>query len=264
METGRAWLLTRVASLRRPMQVEGSVKLSRGQTCFERALVGVDLASLPYAVIDPVLDAMGMIKDGRRALQDALPGANKMLFGIEQTADRTVHKVYLEFWERLVRELHSGGNRGEPTLLYLGFKWDKASPDRLVTDRYVCYPLLPVRDILRRIHALYPAHVHPPIAQLDQLIREASKPLIRDSFVYVEVCGDDNARRSFDLNIYKAGLTLGRAASQLRAIANHYGVGTAVDTLLNTHGHQLLGHISGGVGRNGEDFTSLYHELDES
>ncbi len=259
-EMSHAWLSAQVARLERPMQLERSVKLSPGRACLERLLVGIDPTALPFSAIEPTLDAMGMTQDGRRALHDALAGANKLLFGIEQTSQRTVLKVYLEFWERLVRELRSGRNRGEPTLLYQGFKWDRASPSRLVTDRYVCHPLLPIRNILKRIHALYPFDAQPP---LDQLIREASRPLIRDSFVYLEVSGNVSARRSFDLNIYKAGMTLGRAADRLRAIAGHYGVGPALEPILNTHGHQLIGHISGGMGREGEDFTSFYYEVDE-
>jgi hypothetical protein len=206
---------------------------------------------------------MGMALDGRKALEDALPEANKLLFGIEQTPERTTLKVYLEYWERLVRELRSGANKPESALLYLGFKWDARRSGRPVIDRYICHPLLPVRDILRRIHALFPHGTRPPLAQLDGLIRDASRPLIRDSFVYVEVRDQDGARRSFDINIYKGGMTLSRAADRVRAIARHYGVEGAVEPVLESQGHQLLGHISGGIGRDREDFATLYYEVDE-
>lgn len=72
-----------------------------------------------------------------------------MQFALEQDGDRTLCKVYLEYWDRLVERL--GRDETGPALLNLGFKWPAGRSREMVQDRYICHPKLRHRSIIERL-----------------------------------------------------------------------------------------------------------------
>ena len=70
------------------------------------------------------------------------------------------------------------------------------------------------------------------------------------------------AARSWDVNLYKTGLLVSDAAPELEAIGRHFGVDAgALSAALAPMQDRLLGHLSGGIDRHGEEFVSVYAEL---
>jgi hypothetical protein len=81
--------------------------------------------------------------------------------------------------------------------------------------------------------------------------------------VYVEAAEEGNPRRSFDLNFYKAGLRVGDLRAPLSRLCDRYSIEDArLASLLEQSGTRPFGHLSGGVGREAEDFLTVYYEIE--
>ncbi|MEX0642051.1 MAG: hypothetical protein WD468_05090 [Pirellulales bacterium] len=82
-------------------------------------------------------------------------------------------------------------------------------------------------------------------------------------FIYLEVEEEGTLRRSFDLNIYAAGLRVAQVADVLEQAALEYGLSAVeLERLLALIGGLRLGHIAGGTDRRGDDFLTIYYESD--
>ncbi len=108
-------------------------------------------------------------------------GGSEVQFALEQDGDRTLCKVYLEYWDRLVERL----GRGEtgPALLNLGFKWPAGRPREMVQERYICHPKLRHRSIIERLSACQGQLSEQVVA----LVEWASETVADGSLVYLEV-----------------------------------------------------------------------------
>jgi hypothetical protein len=148
-------------------------------------------------------------------------------------------------------------------LLHLGFKW-RAGGDgedgRIA--RYTCFPLLSVQDTLVRIDRLYDDatdHTAHEIARDIVLQARAANP--GTLFLYAEVAEEGTPRKSFDINLYKAELTLGDIRPHLDLLKRHFRIPESEYLpLISRAGAQPLGHLSGGLDRTGQDFVTAYYE----
>jgi hypothetical protein len=81
--------------------------------------------------------------------------------------------------------------------------------------------------------------------------------------VYVEAAEQGNPRRSFDLNFYKVGLRVGELRAPLSRLCKSYSIPSAkLEALLAQSAARPFGHLSGGLGRKGEDFLTVYYEIE--
>jgi hypothetical protein len=79
----------------------------------------------------------------------------------------------------------------------------------------------------------------------------------------MEVADADNPRRSYDLNVYRAELRLGDIADLVGAVAEDFAIPPPqVRALLERSGTLALGHLSGGRGRDGGEFVTLYYGVE--
>ena len=255
-------LLRRIHGLGLPYGREDSFKLSQRQIIQDRVLIGINRADLPAQAMFEIAHELGMPGPCRELLAPHTPQANVVLFGIEDRADGSVCKLYLEFWDQVKQEVRRTGAR-TPLLLHLGVKWDSARPGQHEVARYTCYPLLPVRDILRRMAMVYPRDGSPSTSEAALgIVRQGVKRNPAASFLYLEVGESDNPRCSFDVNLYKTGLSVADAAPELRQAAGHFGIAAeAIDAQLQRLGHCPLGHLSAGTDRHGGEFLSVYGEI---
>jgi non-ribosomal peptide synthetase component F len=80
---------------------------------------------------------------------------------------------------------------------------------------------------------------------------------------FLEVGEEGNERRSFDLNLYDAGLTLRDAQAPLARLRQHYGVRPGqYQALYDQVSARRLGHIAGGLHRAGESFATVYYGVE--
>lgn len=244
---------------------ERSFKLSAGSVQGERLILGVRSALTDSAALAAVCRAIGMPSASIAEFEAALPEANTAGFGFEGDEHGGVYKVYLEYWERLWQRLRRAPADVSPALLFLGFKWPARDSARCTVARYTCHPLLALGGIRQRLEALYEGRTDSPSLEAVHAILElAGRRLARgDSFVYVEAAEEGNPRRSFDLNLYKARLPVDALQPVLAALGERYAVPAAslAQALAGASGRPF-GHLSGGLGREGRDFLTVYYELE--
>ncbi len=241
---------------------EDSFKMVGGRLLEDRVLIGVATAELALERQLLLADGLGLPPAARAELVPYGALANAVFFGTENQPDGgVVCKVYLEFWDHVRREVRRTGSTA-PQLLHLGVKWHSARPGHHELARYTCHPLLPVRDVLRRIAALYPPGAHPGAREAALgMVQQGARRTPGASFLYVEVGEDNNPRRSFDVNFYKTGLTVSDVAERLREAAVHLAVDPGrLEPHLERLGPCLLGHVSGGTDRHGREFLTVYAE----
>ena len=241
---------------------EDSFKLSRAGLLTQRFLLGIPLQQIPPARVMHLCTTLGMPQGSQASVLDHLGKANLIFFGLEDDGERGVYKVYLEFWDSVRRQvLHTGCT--DPLLLNLGFKWRAGGNGSDVrVARYTCFPLLSVYDILVRLQQVL-AGGHSPVinAAASGIIQRAAAANPSASFLYVEVSEEGNPRRSFDVNLYKANLSVHDIHPFLSEAARHFCI--PPDTLepwLQQIAARPLGHISGGRDKDGRDFMTTYYE----
>lgn len=262
---GARSLFERVRALGTDFGFEKSFKLAPKGLREDRIILGVRSAlATPEALLAACRD-IGMPQPYLDAFAGELDGANTVGFGYEGDGHGGVYKVYLEFWDRLrQRVLRDPGNR-EPAVLFLGFKWQAGEDGGAAVARYTCHPLLSLRGILSGLEALYEARSESASLRAVRSILALAAQRIGgdDSFVYVEAAEEGNPRRSFDLNFYKAGLRVRDLLPALSEVCSAYGIGAAQLARIGTQaGDRPFGHLSGGLGRDGTDFLTVYYELE--
>jgi tryptophan halogenase len=253
-------MLALVRALNVPFGFEKSFKLSHGDLRTDRVIFGVRTRLVDRDSLLKACRVLGMPVPFLEQFEELLPEANTVGFGFEGGA----YKIYLEFWDRLRQRVQRDPSNTAPETLFLGYKWAISEPARCAVARYTCYPLLSVRAIHQRLAALYNDVAAPSLQAAQQIVGLAS-PLIgpNDSFVYVEATEDGNPRKSFDLNLYKAGLKVSQLYPALASLSEHYAIRRdGFDKFSTGIGVRSFGHLSGGIGRDGMDFLTVYYELD--
>jgi len=239
---------------------ERSFKLSAGNLRADRVILGVRTSlAEPEAVIG-ICRALGMPSSFLQQFEQLLPDSNTIGFGFEGGA----YKIYLEFWDKLRRRVQREPGNLTSEMLFVGYKWAIDDPSRHALARYTCEPLLSIRGIEQRLAALYG---DPAAASLDAVRRildlAASRIGPDNSFVYVTAAEEGNPRNSFDLNLYKAGLRVGDLYPILSDLGARYAIPSgALDALNSQIRSRPFGHLSGGVGRDGLDFLTVYYEIE--
>jgi hypothetical protein len=255
-------LLNLINHLRVDYGREDSFKLVPGQVLADRILIGLTGTAIQPDEFFGIAFELGMPRDCEPLLAPRMPQANTVFFGVEDREGGSVRKMYLEFWDEVRAEVRRTGSLA-PQLIHLGVKWDTARPGHHELARYICHPMLSVRDVLRRMAAVYEGHPAPATREEAlSIVRQGIKRNPDSSILYIEVGEEGNPRRSFDVNLYKTGISVNDAAPQLYAIAQQLGIEQdALRVQMERLGELPLGHLSGGVDRHGREFLSVYAEV---
>lgn len=242
---------------------ERSVKFCPGRLLANRYLLGIQAADVRPAQWIQACRRLNMPEALIEEFRAGLPDANVILLGFEDGGPGAcIYKVYLEYWDRLRDKLRAGTPPAAPYLLHKGFKWYIEEPARNVVTHYECIAGLDVDGIRGRIEKVYQGAPDPrcrdaALAILDISHRHAP----RRPFLYLEVSEPGNPRKSFDLNLYPAGLPVGRVAGQVRSAAASLDVPPReLERLLAMIDNKPFGHISGGLSRHGEEYFTIYYE----
>lgn len=192
-----------------------------------------------------------------------LSDANMLLLGFEENETSCIYKVYLEFWNKLKNKLYQRPNKINPEILYLGFKWNQIDNTNNIITKYICHPLLTVRSIVKRISSIYNYYDDKTSLNIvKDIIKIANKRIVNDSFIYLEVSEENNPRESFDINLYKANLQVKDIYPILLKICQNYSINCKDFDFLYSHiCDKTLGHLSGGIDRQGRDFMTIYYEV---
>jgi hypothetical protein len=258
-----ARLFTIIEDLGLACGYERSFKMLDGTLLANRFLLGINTEDVsPERLLD-VCRQLGMPPQYLESFQAQLADANVVFLGFEDNRVDCRYKVYLEFWDKVTSDIRRKSNKQEPALLHLGFKWNTEDNTQGVVSRYVCYPMLSVEQILRRLLNVYQGDENNASLRIAaDVIQFAARRGAGSSLVYVEVREDDSPRKSFDINLYKARLRLGDIAPFLARMREHYSIpADQFGRLVQLAGDKLLGHLAGGLNREGKDFLTVYYEV---
>ncbi len=193
--------------------------------------------------------------------RQCLVDANYVHFGFEESETTCLYKIYVEFWESIREEIRLSKNPSRPFLLHLGFKWDAFDNDRKAVTRYTWHPWLSAADILDRLGDILDPGTHGHALEIaGGIVNIAAARIPHQDILYLEVAEEDNPRRSFDINVYRAGLQVGELYPLLSRLGQHYDVSHAkFHHLYDSVKTKRFGHLSGGVSREGNDFCTVYY-----
>jgi hypothetical protein len=257
----RLWDL--VAGLNVAFGYERSLRLCRGSILPDRFLLSLckgTLGARPDATVLDLCRRLDLPEHFLRTTAQALPAARFVHFGYERDRAACLYKVYLE------TGLLDGRPTGpDPVLLHRAIKWDPADPSRGVLTRYAWHPGLSIPDLLGRLARIYddPARSE-AFAIARGVVLLAAQRVGPAGVRYLEVTEEGNARMSFDLNVYPAGLTVGDMFSLLSRMAAYFAVPAGPSgSLFDRIRSRTLGHLAGGVHRAGEDFFNVYYGVEE-
>ncbi|HVB47968.1 MAG TPA: hypothetical protein VNF69_06215 [Burkholderiales bacterium] len=257
-----ALLLQLVGALDVPHQYERSFRVSAGGLLANRYLLTVDQRDLAGDARERVLaicDRLSMPFALRAAAAQRFATASCVHFGFEGEAGGGLCKLYLE---RAVspEEARRARALGEPALLHLAFKWSLDGATQ-VTTQYLWHPALSAAEIEGRLarHVYRGAH-DASLAIARGFLALVAGKVAAEQLQYLEVQEEGNGRRSFDLNLYNAGLQLRDAQALLYRMRDLHGVRPGqFQALYDQIKAKTLGHLAGGVHRNGQDFFNLYY-----
>ena len=255
-------LLRLVGELGVPHQYERSFRISAAGLMANRFLLTVDRRDLlgdPCARLLAICERLEMPAALRAAAQERFEMTSCAHFGFEGDPGRIVCKLYLE---RKVSddEARRAHESGEPALLHLAFKWQVGGGTE-VTSEYLWHPRLTAAQIEQRLAQ----HVYrdgPPasLALANEVLALAAAKAPAEKLQYLEVQEPGNGRRSFDLNLYNAKLQVKDLQPVLYRMRDLYGARPGqFQALYDQIKAKVLGHLAGGVHRDGSDFFNLYY-----
>lgn len=186
--------------------------------------------------------------------------ANMIHFGFEEEQGRLSYKVYFEYADAFAQAMASASPSPEPVVLHHAFKWNALDPTERVVARYVCHPRLTRPAMLQRISAVYAGlQERTPWHLLCELVTASARRVPDEQIMYLDVSEEGTERRSFDVNLYRAGLAVNSIAPFLDRLAGHFKI--SADAVSEAFAPALplqLGHLAGGVDRRGRDFLTIY------
>ena len=243
---------------------ERSFKMSEKTLLGNRFLLGIGKEEIQQERLLDICQRMDMPDKYQEIFKQNLPDANMVLFGFEEGKRGCVYKVYLEFWEKTKRNIRDNPDNREPATLHLGLKWDTTDNTISAVSRYTCFPMLSVKDILKRVSSIYRGYKEQTSYEIARdMINLASSRIHNAMFLYVEVSEVKNTRRSFDINLYKAELQLKDIQSFLEKMCRFYSISSErFNVLYGQNKDKVFGHLAGGIDREGRDFLTIYYEVE--
>lgn len=237
---------------------EKSFKMSARGLLANRFLAGLAAAQIPLPRLCEVCVDLGMPKQFLARLPQEVATADSVHFGFEEGHDSAIFKLYLEYWKRLNPARR---RRDESVLLHLAFKWDAQDLERRTVASYVCYPCLTREQTMARLGHVYQGAARRPSSELAQQLIQRAAGRTGEQLMYLEVREEGNPRASFDLNLHAAGFKLADIEPQLMEIVRDYSIRPELfASLWRGIAGKTLGHLSGGLSRDGQEFMTIYYD----
>lgn len=151
----------------------------------------------------------------------------------------------------------------KPFALYKGYKWNASNNTQNTLTRYTLYPEISLEKILPRIEDIYQNHPNTQASTIaQQIIRTASAKTNNSLFKYLEVTEENNPRKSFDINLYDAGIKIQDIHHELKLIQEYYGINKSkFDKFYQSIRNQEFSHLSSGIDKSNHDFMTFYYEV---
>jgi tryptophan halogenase len=256
-----AWLQAAVRELAPQHYEERSFRIAPGSLQANRYLLSINARHKPADALERawrIARQLGLPETLRSRVEQAHAWADHLHFGFEGEPQRVMCKLY---FERVVPGLDAARARatGEPALQYIAFKWNADSGEHVVSH-YHWHPELSEAEIAARIDEIWGA-APPALAAMSRSVlglatqRMGTGPRAQ----YLEVTEEGQPRRSFDLNVYDARLTVRDLQGVLADMREYFGVRPGqFQALYDQIKARPMGHLAGGIHRNGQPFFNVY------
>jgi hypothetical protein len=260
-------LLQLVKNLNVEVGFERSFKIVNEVLLDNRFLLGADKKEVGRRADDRLTEMcslMGMPKTLLDVFKHHLPQGHYVHFGFEQNEKTSVYKVYLEFWEKIKKEISKSKHPPGSALLHLGLKWDVSDPAKQSITHYTWYPWISPQEVLQRVtNILHPQTDAPSKQAADELVSLALARIPYRDILYLEVTEEGNPRRSFDINVYRANLQVAEIYPLLSMLCRRHSVPfETFHSLYDGIKRKRFGHLSGGVDREGNNFFTIYYGVE--
>jgi hypothetical protein len=260
-------LFQHIKNLGLELGYERSFKIFEKTLLTNRFLLGFSKKSIKRKAHEKILDIcvrMDMPDTFREDLSERLSEANYVHFGFEEDESSSVYKAYLEFYDKIEKEIKGQPGKSASFLLHLGFKWDATDNSKRVLTRYTWYPSLTVEQILKRTAKILDPQIYEfPFEITNGILEIASRKIPHQDMLYLEVTEEGNPRRSFDINVYRANLSLADLSPLLSKMCQHYSI--PIEAFRNFYDrveNKAFGHLSGGISRSNVDFLTVYYGVE--
>lgn len=254
-------IIALVARLGAPYGLERSVKIAPGHLFDDRCLISLHRSALGERPAERLLQLCRelAIPTGFAAqLPAALDGADIVHFGHEGGARATVRKVYFEYAARARRAMQAG----EPVLVHLAYKWTPQQPNEAAVTRYTWAPCRTGQEIEAKLRALLPEAPR-ALGSALRLVSRLALPTEPGPVMMMEVEETGNPRRSCDLNVYDAELRVAAISDLIAAAAADFAIPAArMREVFDRAADVALGHLSSGIGRDGQEFVTIYYGIE--
>lgn len=255
-------LIAMIEELGAAYGLERSVKITQRQLLDDRCLLSVHRTALGDAPADRLTELghrLGIPADAAGRILAALDGADVVHFGHEAGPGYTIRKIYFEYAARARRAMAAG----EPVLVHLAYKWAVGAAAAAAT-RYTWLPLRTRDDLEAKLRTLLPADAAPRGLRCTLcLIDRAARQTDAGELMMMEVEEPGNPRRSCDLNLYDARLRVCQISDLIAATTQDFEVPRSrVEALFGKGKDLQLGHVSAGIGRDGEEFVTIYYGVE--
>jgi len=262
------YLFELIKTLKTEYALERSFKISEKTLIPNRLLFGIYTNRIKENQYEKLLDIcqqINMPEDFLEIFEAKWHDSNAIGWAFEKIEDEIVYKVYLEFWDKWKRDVRDTPKGCDPFVVLLGFKWVASNRAKSSLARYTLHPHLTYEGMLERLSATYETDRH---RALFEIVRDflgfASRKVPHDEIRYLEVTEENTPRKSFDINVYNAKLLLKQIYPLLQKIYQHYSIPAGeFHALYNLFRTKTVGHLSGGIGRDGKDFVTLYYGLED-
>lgn len=229
-----------------------------------RFLMGFDKNLLNSETIKELLkicEQMGMPESFLNSITESIQSANVILFGFSEHEGTCLIKAYLEFGYGYYRSLRENPRMPEPYLSHLGFKWDAEETGKSALARYICHPGMNSGDIKKHLaNSVYKGENRTVFQCVRKILDLASKKTAVSNLLYLDVREDDNPRLSFDVNLYSADIRLIEIREIVLEICSYLNIPMdRIRKLMSSAHNSILGHIAGGLDREGREFFTFYY-----
>ncbi len=197
-----------VKSLDVKMGLERSFKISEKTLLENRFLLGTSKEAIgqnSHEKIQDICVKMGMSENFLESFNENLSEANYVHFGFEQNDTTLLYKAYLEFYEKIEKEIRNQPNQSGHFLLHLGYKWDASDNAKWTVTRYNWYRLLSADAIVERFSYILDPHRHEKLLEIaNGIVSLVSARIPHQEILYLEVTDENNPRISCEINRSRA------------------------------------------------------------
>ncbi|MCA9123581.1 MAG: hypothetical protein H6822_18200 [Planctomycetaceae bacterium] len=249
-------LLKFLEELNEPFGLEHSFRVCPRGIFAHRFLASTARTSVDCQAVVELCLRLGIPNHCSGEVHHHLESAKFLHLGYEEGSASCLYKIYLET-----------GHDCEPegsVVQHHAIKWDSIDNSKYVRSKYIWYRLQTVTNVLDRLDAIYGGDSESSLEIARDMIFLGASRIPVEDLHYMEVTESGSLRSSFDINFYSAELRVQDLVPFLVRACERYSTSISeLQSLCDSIGGEVLGHLAGGIHRNGDEFFNVYYGVEQ-